>query len=134
GLPDAALKRGVSPQDEPEHRRGDKQEGKQREKRVVGDDRGQVAPVVLGVLPPDSERKADHAPASLKAVEPPDQLAESHRSSLRRSPIGFESSVARSNSSDVQGTEVSREGASVEKADRLRTAFWLRILARQATR
>src|SRR5712692_10038179 len=77
-----------------EHGGGDQQEGKQREKRVVGDDRAQIAPVVLGVLQPDSERKAEHAPAALKAVEPPDQLAESHRSSLRRSPAGLENSSA----------------------------------------
>src|SRR6266853_5740164 len=94
GLPDAALKRRVSAQDEPKHGGGDQEEGKQREKRVVGDDRAQIAPVVLGVLQPDSERKAEHAPAALKAVEPADQVAESHRSSLRRSPAGLENSSA----------------------------------------
>jgi hypothetical protein len=85
GIADAALKRGVPPQDEPEHGGGDQQEGKQRQKGVVGHDRGQVAPVVLGVLQPDGERKAENAPRPLKAVEPVHQVAETHPSSMRRS-------------------------------------------------
>jgi hypothetical protein len=91
GPPEDALELGVSPEDKSEDRGGDHQEGKQREKAVVGHDRGQIAPVILGVLQLDSERKAENAPPPLKAVERSRQIAESHPCSLwprLPSPIG----------------------------------------------
>ena len=66
---DPLLEVRVTLENEAKHRREDKQQRKDGEEAVVGDRRGEVAALVVGVLLHHRERKADGAMPLLKAIE-----------------------------------------------------------------
>lgn len=69
GVDDPLLELRVTLQDEAKRGREDKQQREDREEAVVGDRRGVVAALVVGVLLQHLERKADGAMPLLEAVE-----------------------------------------------------------------
>ena len=76
GVEHAALQIGIALERVAEQRHEHEEQREDREERVIGDARGEVAALVLGELLPHRERKCQRAVALLQAVEPRDDAGE----------------------------------------------------------